>query len=148
MKVIIPLIFILTYHWQCTNTMFTLSHLILISKNAGTWILLRKWHFWVAMLAAEYIALMTFLTKNKLQFTNGRPSPARAQLTPASFSRNTSATGDTRLLAGKSPCLQEGHRYPAGAVVGGSCRANWSKHAQWYTSVQNNSQYLSLLIFT
>jgi hypothetical protein len=65
---------------------------------------------------------LRFLTKeaNELQLTSGRPSPARAQFTPASFSRNTSATGDTRLLAGKSPSSQEGHTYPAGAVVGGS----------------------------
>lgn len=68
----------------------------------------------------HYPTFIGFSARIVNKFTNGRPSPVRAQLTPASFSRNTSATGDTRLLAGKSPTLHDGHVYPAGAVVGGN----------------------------
>lgn len=53
--------------------------------------------------------------------TNGNPSPALAQFTPANFSLRTSATGLTRLVGGNRAHLHEGQVYPAGAVVGGSC---------------------------
>lgn len=41
--------------------------------------------------------------------TKGRPRPALAQLTPASFSRSSSATGDTKLGGGNTGVAQEGH---------------------------------------
>lgn len=68
----------------------------------------------------HYPTFIDFFDRKINELTNGRPSPVRAQLTPANFSRNTSATGDTRLIEGKSPTLHDGHLYPAGAVVGGS----------------------------
>lgn len=65
-----------------------------------------------------------------IQLTRGSPSPALAQLTPANFSRKTSATGLTKLLAGNKQVLHDGQVYPAGAVVGGNCLENRSKQAQ------------------
>lgn len=53
--------------------------------------------------------------------TSGKPRPALAQLTPASFSLSTSATGLIRLWGGNNGCRHDGHVYPAGAVVGGNC---------------------------
>lgn len=41
--------------------------------------------------------------------TRGRPSPARAQLTVASFSLSAEATGPARLVGGKMGPLQLGH---------------------------------------
>lgn len=41
--------------------------------------------------------------------TRGRPSPARAQLTMASFSLSVEATGPARLVGGKMGPLQMGH---------------------------------------
>lgn len=41
--------------------------------------------------------------------TRGRPSPARAQLTVASFSLSAEATGPARLVGGKMGPLQVGH---------------------------------------
>lgn len=43
-----------------------------------------------------------------LYITKGKPKPARAQLTPISFSRRTSATGLTRKSGGNSGLLQDG----------------------------------------
>lgn len=63
-------------------------------------------------------------------FTNGKPKPALAQFTPANFSLNTSATGETNFESGKMRSLHVGHVYPAGAVVAGNSLAYLSKHAQ------------------
>lgn len=53
--------------------------------------------------------------------TKGIPSPALAQLTPASFSLRTSATGLIKFEGGNKGLLHEGQVYPLGAVVGGNC---------------------------
>lgn len=53
--------------------------------------------------------------------TRGSPRPALAQLTPASFSFKTSATGLIKFGAGNRGLLQDGQTYPLGAVVGGNC---------------------------
>lgn len=71
---------------------------------------------------------------NNFALTKGNPKPALAQLTPASFSLSTSATGDTRFEGGKTGDAQEGHWYPAGAVVRGNARYRDSAHSQWNTS--------------
>lgn len=62
--------------------------------------------------------------------TNGKPRPARAQLTVANFSLRTSATGDTSLGCGKMHTRHVGQVYPAGAVVAGRSLAYRSKHIQ------------------
>lgn len=62
--------------------------------------------------------------------TRGNPRPALAQLTPASFSFRTSATGLIKLEGGNNGLLQEGQVYPLGAVVGGNCLEKWSKQDQ------------------
>lgn len=41
--------------------------------------------------------------------TKGRPRPALAQLTPASFSLRTSATGDTKFGGGNTGVAHDGH---------------------------------------
>lgn len=62
--------------------------------------------------------------------TNGKPRPARAQLTVANFSLRTSATGETNFGGGKIHTLHVGQVYPAGAVVAGRSLAYRSKHTQ------------------
>lgn len=66
--------------------------------------------------------------------TNGRPRPARAQLTCCSSLRMASATGVARFAGGNTQVLQEGQVYPAGAVLEGSCWQCRFKHDQWNTS--------------
>lgn len=48
-------------------------------------------------------------TQGRKILTRGRPSPARAQLTVASFSLSAEATGPARLVGGKMGPLQLGH---------------------------------------
>ena len=48
-------------------------------------------------------------TQGRQALTRGRPSPARAQLTVASFSLSAEATGLARLVGGKMGPLQLGH---------------------------------------
>lgn len=62
--------------------------------------------------------------------TKGIPNPTRAQFTFWSFSRRISATGETRFGGGKTGPLQDGHVYPAGAVVGGNWRSKLSRQCQ------------------
>ena len=76
-----------------------------------------------------------FLTAIQEQWlTNGRPRPARAQLTCCSSVRMASATGVARFAGGNTQVLQEGQVYPAGAVLEGSCWQCRFKHDQWNTS--------------
>lgn len=66
--------------------------------------------------------------------TNGKPSPALAQLTCCNRTRTASATGDTMFDWGKIQALHDGQVYPAGAVCAGNLRAYSFKQLQWNTS--------------
>ena len=49
----------------------------------------------------------------------GKPSPSLAHARLLMTARRLSATGETKLAAGKIGCEQDGHMKPAGAVLEG-----------------------------
>ena len=60
--------------------------------------------------------------------SKGNPNPSLAHGRLVRTDLKTSATGETRLEAGKIPLEHEGHTYPAGAVFMGYCLQYVSRH--------------------
>ena len=74
-------------------------------------------------------ALAALSTANK-----GRPRPSRAQARLLMAALRLSATGETKLAAGKMGLEHVGQTKPAGAVLAGYWRQYSSKHLMWNTS--------------